>query len=37
VQLAIIDVLFVSIAMRNFDEIKKNLDRVKLALVDKRY
>ena len=37
VQLAIIDVLFVSIAMRNFNEIKKNLDRVKLTLVDKRY
>ncbi len=37
VQLAIIDVLFVSIAMRNFGEIKGNLDRVKMALVDKRY
>jgi DNA-binding MurR/RpiR family transcriptional regulator len=37
VQLAIVDVLFVSIAMRNFDEIKENLDRVKRALVDKRY
>lgn len=37
VQLAIIDVLFVSIAMRNFDKIKKNLDRVKKSLVDKRY
>ena len=37
VQLAIIDVLFVSIAMRNFDEIKENLDRVKISLVNKRY
>jgi RpiR family carbohydrate utilization transcriptional regulator len=37
VQLSIIDVLFVSIAMRNFGGIKQNLDRVKMALVDKRY
>jgi RpiR family carbohydrate utilization transcriptional regulator len=37
VQLAIIDVLFVSIAMRDFNEIKEKLDKVKMTLVDKRY
>ncbi len=37
VQLAIIDVLFVSIAMRDFDVIKEKLDKVKMTLVDKRY
>jgi RpiR family transcriptional regulator, carbohydrate utilization regulator len=37
VQLAIVDVLFVTVAMNNFDEIKERLDRVKRSLVDKRY
>ncbi|MBU1565470.1 MAG: MurR/RpiR family transcriptional regulator [Proteobacteria bacterium] len=37
VQLAIVDVLFVAVAMKNFDETKERLDRVKRSLVDKRY
>jgi RpiR family transcriptional regulator, carbohydrate utilization regulator len=37
VQLAIIDVLFVAVAMKNFNGTKERLDRVKRSLVDKRY
>ncbi len=37
VQLAIIDVLFVAVAMRNFNGTKERLDRVKRSLVEKRY
>lgn len=37
VQLAIVDVLFVAVAMRGFDSIKERLDRVKRSLVEKRY
>jgi len=37
VQLAIVDVLFVAVAMRGFDIIKERLDRVKRSLVEKRY
>jgi DNA-binding MurR/RpiR family transcriptional regulator len=37
VQLAIIDVLFVAVAMRNFDTTRERLDRVKRSLVEKRY
>jgi RpiR family carbohydrate utilization transcriptional regulator len=37
VQLALVDVLFVAVAMPNFDELKDRLDRVKRSLVDKRY
>ena len=37
VQLAIVDVLFVAVAMQNFDATKERLDRVKRSLVDKRY
>ncbi|MEW6264760.1 MAG: MurR/RpiR family transcriptional regulator [Thermodesulfobacteriota bacterium] len=37
VQLAVVDVLFVSVAMRQPGEIKERLDKVKRALVDKRY
>ncbi len=37
VQLAIIDVLFVAVAMKNIDITKERLDRVKRSLVDKRY
>jgi RpiR family carbohydrate utilization transcriptional regulator len=37
VQLAIIDVLFVAVAMNNSDDLKDRLDRVKRSLVDKRY
>ncbi len=37
VQLAIVDVLFVAVAMKNYDSIKDRLDRVKRSLVDKRY
>jgi RpiR family carbohydrate utilization transcriptional regulator len=37
VQLAIVDVLFVAVAMNNFEETKERLDRVKRSLVDKRY
>ena len=37
VQLAIIDVLFVAVAMKNINGTKERLDRVKRSLVDKRY
>jgi DNA-binding MurR/RpiR family transcriptional regulator len=37
VQLAIVDVLFVFIAMKDFSGIKEKLDKVKMSLVDKRY
>ena len=37
VQLAIIDVLFVAVAMGNSQDTKERLDRVKRSLVDKRY
>ena len=37
VQLAVIDVLFVTVAMRDFSETKERLDKVKRSLVDKRY
>jgi len=37
VQLAIVDVLFVAVAMKNFEGIKTRLDQVKRSLVDKRY
>jgi RpiR family carbohydrate utilization transcriptional regulator len=37
VQLAIVDVLFVAVAMKNFNGTKERLDRVKRSLVDKRY
>lgn len=37
VQLAIVDVLFVAVAMQNFEATKDRLDRVKRSLVDKRY
>jgi len=37
VQLAVVDVLFVAVAMQNFDAIKDRLDKVKRALVEKRY
>ncbi|MGD2124433.1 MAG: MurR/RpiR family transcriptional regulator [Desulfobacteraceae bacterium] len=37
VQMAIIDVLFVSVAMKKFGETKNRLDKVKRSLVDKRY
>jgi RpiR family carbohydrate utilization transcriptional regulator len=37
IQLAIIDILFVAVAMKNFEETKVQLDRVKRSLVDKRY
>jgi len=37
VQLAPVDVLFVAVAMKNFEEIKTRLDQVKRSLVDKRY
>lgn len=36
-QMAIIDVLFVSVAMKDFKDTRNRLDRVKRALVDKRY
>jgi DNA-binding MurR/RpiR family transcriptional regulator len=36
-QMAIIDVLFVSVAMKDFRDTRNRLDRVKRALVDKRY
>jgi RpiR family carbohydrate utilization transcriptional regulator len=36
-QMAIIDVLFVSVAMKDSSETKNRLDRVKRALVDKRF
>ena len=37
VQLAVIDVLFVTVAMRDFSETKERLDKVKRSLVEKRY
>lgn len=37
VQLAILDVLFVAVAMKNFNGTKDRLDRVKRSLVDKRH
>lgn len=37
VQLAVIDVLFVAVAMRDFSATRDRLDKVKRALVDKRY
>jgi RpiR family transcriptional regulator, carbohydrate utilization regulator len=37
VQLAIVDVLFVAVAMKNLNGTKERLDRVKRSLVDKRY
>ena len=37
VQLAIVDVLFVAVAMKNSEGTKERLDRVKRSLVDKRY
>jgi DNA-binding MurR/RpiR family transcriptional regulator len=37
VQLAIVDVLFVTVAMQDFNVTKERLDRVKRSLVDKRY
>jgi len=37
VQLAILDVLFVAVSMKNFEGIKPRLDQVKRSLVDKRY
>ena len=37
VQLAVIDVLFVAVAMKDFNATKERLDRVKRSLVDKRY
>ncbi len=37
VQLAIVDVLFVAVAMKNINGTKERLDRVKRSLVDKRY
>jgi len=36
-QMAIIDVLFVSVAMKYFKDTRNRLDKVKRALVDKRY
>ncbi len=36
-QMAIIDVLFVSVAMKEFKDTRNRLDKVKRALVDKRY
>jgi RpiR family carbohydrate utilization transcriptional regulator len=37
VQLAVLDVLFVAVAMENFDEVNQKLELVKRSLVDKRY
>jgi RpiR family transcriptional regulator, carbohydrate utilization regulator len=37
VQIAIVDVLFVAVAMKNSNGTKERLDRVKRSLVDKRY
>jgi RpiR family transcriptional regulator, carbohydrate utilization regulator len=37
VQLAIVDVLFVAVAMKNYEGTKRRLDLVKRSLVDKRY
>jgi RpiR family carbohydrate utilization transcriptional regulator len=37
VHLAVIDVLFVTVAMRDFSDTKERLDKVKRSLVEKRY
>jgi RpiR family carbohydrate utilization transcriptional regulator len=37
VQLAVLDVLFVTVAMRDFSDTKERLDKVKRSLVEKRY
>ena len=37
VQLAILDVLFVAMAMQSFDATRDRLDKVKRSLVEKRY
>lgn len=37
IQLAIIDILFVAMAMKNFPKTRDRLDKVKRSLVDKRY
>jgi RpiR family carbohydrate utilization transcriptional regulator len=37
VQLAIVDVLFVTVAMKDFDDTRERLDKVKRSLVEKRY
>lgn len=37
VQLAVVDVLFVTVAMRDFSDTKERLDKVKRSLVEKRY
>ena len=37
VQLAIIDVLFVTVSMGRIDDFRPNLQNVKKALIDKRY
>jgi DNA-binding MurR/RpiR family transcriptional regulator len=37
VQLAVVDVLFVTVAMRDFGDTKERLDKVKRSLVEKRY
>ena len=37
VQLAIVDVLFVAVAMKDFNVTKERLDKVKRSLVEKRY
>jgi len=36
-QMAIVDVLFVAVAMRGFEGTKVRLDKVKRALVEKRF
>jgi RpiR family carbohydrate utilization transcriptional regulator len=37
VQLAVVDVLFVTVAMRDFGDTRERLDKVKRSLVEKRY
>jgi RpiR family transcriptional regulator, carbohydrate utilization regulator len=37
VQLAVLDVLFVTVAMRDFNDTRERLDKVKRSLVEKRY
>ena len=37
VQLAVVDVLFVTVAMKDFSATKERLDKVKRSLVEKRY
>ena len=37
VQLAVVDVLFVTVAMKDFSTTKERLDKVKRSLVEKRY